>query len=211
MPGDEVLLNAMSVVVDVAEPENASARRRSCARSSTTLAFSWSLAARTSASSRSSAATPQRRLHEGDTVIIDPRTGFASEKVERTGVEALLLEEVPDVDYASIGGLGPQIERIRDAIELPLRHPELYVEHDAAARRAACCCTALPVVERRSSRRRWRTRLARPRARTVSYFLSVKGPELLNKYVGETERYIRTIFERARAQGALRRARCHLL
>jgi proteasome-associated ATPase len=141
----------------------------------------------------------RRRLHEGDTIIIEPRTGLASERVERTGVEALLLEEVPDVDYASIGGLGPQIERIRDAIELPLRHPELYREHDLRPPRGlllygppGCGKTLIAKAVAHS--------LAGAMGTDRSYFLSVKGPELLNKYVGETERYIRTIFERARAK-----------
>jgi len=139
------------------------------------------------------------KLHEGDTVIIDPRTGLASEKVERTGVEALLLEEVPDVDYTSIGGLGPQIERIRDAIELPLRHPELYKEHALRPPRGlllygppGCGKTLIAKAVAHS--------LGEAAGADRSYFLSVKGPELLNKYVGETERYIRTIFERARAK-----------
>jgi proteasome-associated ATPase len=139
------------------------------------------------------------KLHEGDTVIIDPRTGLASERVERTGVEALLLEEVPDVDYQSIGGLGPQIERIRDAIELPLRHPELYREHNLRPPRGlllygppGCGKTLIAKAVAHS--------LGEAVGADRSYFLSVKGPELLNKYVGETERYIRTIFERARAK-----------
>ncbi len=139
------------------------------------------------------------RLHEGDTVIIDPRTGFASERVDRSGVEALLLEEVPDVDYAAIGGLGPQIERIRDAIELPLTHPELYREHALRPPRGlllygppGCGKTLIAKAVAHS--------LADAVGADRSYFLSVKGPELLNKYVGETERYIRTIFERARSK-----------
>jgi proteasome-associated ATPase len=138
-------------------------------------------------------------VHEGDTVIIDPRTGFASERVERTGVEALLLEEVPDVDFSAIGGLGPQIERIRDAIELPILHPELYREHSLQPPRGlllygppGCGKTLIAKAVAHS--------LGEATGADRSYFLSVKGPELLNKYVGETERYIRTIFERARAK-----------
>ena len=149
--------------------------------------------------SRSWAGTRRRRVHEGDTVIIDPRTGFASEKVERTGVEALLLEEVPDVDFAAIGGLSAQIERIRDAIELPITHPELYVEHALQPPRGlllygppGCGKTLIAKAVAHS--------LGVASGSDRSFFLSVKGPELLNKYVGETERYIRTIFERARAQ-----------
>jgi len=197
-PGDEVLLNAMSVVVDVAEPERVgqAAIVREVVDDERVLVVSRGEDERVVELIGGGA---RARLHEGDTVIIDPRTGFASEKVERTGVEALLLEEVPDVDYQSIGGLGPQIERIRDAIELPLRHPELYREHNLRPPRGlllygppGCGKTLIAKAVAHS--------LASAVGADRSYFLSVKGPELLNKYVGETERYIRTIFERARAK-----------
>ena len=196
--GDEVLLNPMSVIVDVADPEKVgqAAIVREVIDDSRVLVVARGEDERVVELIGGEA---QRRLHEGDTVIIDPRTGFASEKVERTGVEALLLEEVPDVDYTSIGGLGPQIERIRDAIELPLRHPELYVEHDLRPPRGlllygppGCGKTLIAKAVAHS--------LGQAAGADRSYFLSVKGPELLNKYVGETERYIRTIFERARAK-----------
>ncbi|WP_062377611.1 proteasome ATPase [Demequina pelophila] len=197
-PGDEVLLNPMSVVVDVAVPERSgqAAIVREVIDDDRVLVVSRGEDERVVVLIGGDAAA---RVHEGDTVIIDPRTGFASEKVERTGVEALLLEEVPDIDYARIGGLAPQIERIRDAIELPLTHPELYREHDLRPPRGlllygppGCGKTLIAKAVAHS--------LADAVGADRSYFLSVKGPELLNKYVGETERYIRTIFERARAK-----------
>ena len=198
VPGDEVLLNAMSVVVDIAKPERSgqAAIVREVVDDERVLVVSRGEDERVVVLIGGGA---RARLHEGDTVIIDPRTGFASEKVERTGVEALLLEEVPDVDYASIGGLTPQIERIRDAIELPLRHPELYREHALRPPRGlllygppGCGKTLIAKAVAHS--------LGEAMGADRSYFLSVKGPELLNKYVGETERYIRTIFERARSK-----------
>ncbi len=197
-PGDEVLLNAMSVVVGTAEPERSgqAAIVREVIDDARILVVSRGEDERVVTLMGGDAAA---RLHEGDTVIIDPRTGFASEKVERTGVEALLLEEVPDVDFASIGGLASQIERIRDAIELPITHPELYKEHALQPPRGlllygppGCGKTLIAKAVAHS--------LGVASGSDRSYFLSVKGPELLNKYVGETERYIRTIFERARAQ-----------
>ncbi len=197
-PGDEVLLNAMSVVVGIAEPERGgqAAIVREVIDDARILVVSRGEDERVVSLMGGDAGT---RLHEGDTVIIDPRTGFASEKVERTGVEALLLEEVPDVDFASIGGLSSQIERIRDAIELPLTHPELYKEHALQPPRGlllygppGCGKTLIAKAVAHS--------LGVASGSDRSFFLSVKGPELLNKYVGETERYIRTIFERARAQ-----------
>jgi proteasome-associated ATPase len=199
-PGDEVLLNPMSVLVDKAEPERAgqAAIVREVLDADRVLVVARGEDERVVVLMGGDA---YARVQEGDTVVIDPRTGFASEKIERTGVEALLLEEVPDVDYAAIGGLASQIERIRDAIELPLRHPELYREHDLRPPRGmllygppGCGKTLIAKAVAHS--------LADAVGTDRSYFLSVKGPELLNKYVGETERYIRTIFERARAKAS---------
>ncbi|WP_084126377.1 proteasome ATPase [Demequina sp. NBRC 110054] len=196
--GDEVLLNGMSVVVGKAEPERTgqAAIVREVIDDERILVVSRGEDERVAVLIGADA---RARVHEGDTVIIDPRTGFASERVERTGVEALLLEEVPDVDYAAIGGLTGQIERIRDAIELPIVHPELYREHHLQPPRGmllygppGCGKTLIAKAVAHS--------LADAVGADRSYFLSVKGPELLNKYVGETERYIRTIFERARAK-----------
>lgn len=199
-PGDEVLVNAMMVVVGVAEPERAgqAALVREVLDSERILVVSRGEDERVVIMIGGDA---RSRVTEGDTVIIDPRTGFASEKVDRSGVEALMLEEVPDIDYHAIGGLAPQIERIRDAIELPIRHPELFREHDLRPPRGmllygppGCGKTLIAKAVAHS--------LGEAVGADRSYFLSVKGPELLNKYVGETERYIRTIFERARAKAS---------
>ena len=142
----------------------------------------------------------------GDTLLADLRTGFALEHVERAEVQDLLLEEVPDVQYGDIGGLGPQIEEIRDAVELPFVHPELYREHGLKPPKGVLLygppgCGKTLIAKA----------VATSLAATVnagdttrgSYFLNIKGPELLNKYVGETERQIRVIFARAREKAAL--------
>lgn len=139
----------------------------------------------------------------GDAVTLDGRSGFALEKIPRSEVENLLLEEVPDVSYADIGGLGTQIEHIRDAVELPFLHPELYREHGLKAPKGillygppGCGKTLIAKAVAQS--------LASTAARNSStatggsYFLNIKGPELLDKYVGESERQIRLIFARAR-------------
>ncbi|WP_061962021.1 proteasome ATPase [Demequina flava] len=199
-PGDEVLLNPMSVIVGGADAEftGQGALVREVLDDERALVVSRGEDERVV---RLIGGNARERLTEGDTVIIDQRTGFASERIERTGVEALLLEEVPDVDFESIGGLGRQIDRIRDAIELPLRHPDLYREHALTPPRGlllygppGCGKTLIAKAVAHS--------LADAVGADRSYFLSVKGPELLNKYVGETERYIRTIFERARAKAS---------
>lgn len=199
-PGTEVLLNALNVVVDVGDPERAgqAAIVREVLDDDRVLVVARGEDERVAILLGGNA---QERLHEGDTIVMDPRTGFASERVERSGIESLLLEEVPEVDYGAIGGLSGPIERIRDAIELPLRHPELYREHALVPPRGlllygppGCGKTLIARAVAHS--------LADAVGSDRSYFLSVKGPELLNKYVGETERYIRTIFERARAKAA---------
>ncbi len=144
----------------------------------------------------------------GDALTVDTRTGFVFERIPRSEVEELVLEEVPDIDYADIGGLGPQIEQIRDAVELPFLHPELFREHGLRPPKGVllygppgCGKTliAKAVARSLSSTRGVRDADGAP---AKSYFLNVKGPELLNKYVGETERHIRLIFARAREKAS---------
>ncbi|HMO09943.1 MAG TPA: proteasome ATPase [Actinotalea sp.] len=149
----------------------------------------------------------EARVRVGDTLTVDTRSGFVIEAVPRSEVEELVLEEVPEIRYEDIGGLGPQIEAIRDAVELPFAHPELFREHGLRPPKGVllygppgCGKTLIAKAVARS--------LAETRGRTAhgtpgtSYFLNVKGPELLNKYVGETERHIRLIFARAREKAS---------
>ncbi|WP_077488650.1 proteasome ATPase [Sinomonas mesophila] len=147
------------------------------------------------------------RLRVGDAVSVDNRTGCALEKVPRSEVENLVLEEVPDISYQDIGGLASQIEQIRDAVELPFLHPDLYREHGLKAPKGillygppGCGKTLIAKAVANSLAVR-----AMERAGTQdvkSYFLNIKGPELLDKYVGETERHIRLIFSRAREKAS---------
>ncbi len=146
-------------------------------------------------------------LRVGDALTVETRSGFVFERVPRSEVEELILEEVPDIGYHDIGGLGPQIEQIRDAVELPFAHPELFREHGLRPPKGVllygppgCGKTLIAKAVAHS--------LAEMRgvgpdgAPAKSFFLNVKGPELLNKYVGETERHIRLIFARAREKAA---------
>ncbi len=145
----------------------------------------------------------------GDALTVETRSGFVLERIPRAEVEDLVLEEVPDIDYSDIGGLGPQIEAIRDAVELPFLHPDLFREHGLKPPKGVllygppgCGKTLIAKAVARS------LALTAARARgeegdeARSYFLNVKGPELLNKYVGETERHIRLIFARAREKAS---------
>jgi proteasome ATPase len=148
-------------------------------------------------------------LRLGDAVTLDSRSGFVFEVVPRTEVSELVLEEVPDIDYSDIGGLGPQIEQIRDAVELPFLHPDLYREHGLKAPKGVllygppgCGKTLIAkAVANSLAATTARARGVDP-AEARSYFLNIKGPELLNKFVGETERHIRTIFARAREKAS---------
>ncbi len=143
----------------------------------------------------------------GDALTLDGRSGYALEKVPRSEVENLILEEVPDISYADIGGLSSQIEQIRDAVELPFLHPGLYREHGLKAPKGillygppGCGKTLIAKAVANSLAKR-----ARERSGVLdqkSYFLNIKGPELLDKYVGETERQIRLIFSRAREKAS---------
>jgi proteasome-associated ATPase len=142
-------------------------------------------------------------LRAGDSLLVEPRSGYALERLPRPEVEELVLEEVPDIDYTDIGGLGSQIEQIQDAVELPFLHADLFVEHELRPPKGillygppGCGKTMIAKAVANSLAKRVAEKEGRDDAR--SYFLNIKGPELLNKYVGETERQIRLIFQRAR-------------
>jgi proteasome-associated ATPase len=146
-------------------------------------------------------------LKAGDSLLLDPRANTALERIPKAEVEQLILEQVPDVTYEQIGGLGEQVEAIRDAVELPYLHAELFVEHELKAPKGillygppGCGKTMIAKAVANSLAQRVAERTGRDDV--TSYFLNVKGPELLNKYVGETERQIRLIFQRAREKSA---------
>ncbi|MHB8190052.1 MAG: proteasome ATPase [Ferrimicrobium sp.] len=142
------------------------------------------------------------RIRAGDTVLFDSRSNLVLERLPRPEVEELALEEVPDIRYSDIGGLDSQIEEIQDAVELPFLHRELFTNYRLPAPKGillygppGCGKTLIAKAVANSLAKK----LEQSSGRSVkSYFLNVKGPELLNKYVGETERQIRLIFQRAR-------------
>ena len=143
------------------------------------------------------------KMRAGEHVLVDSRSGLLVERIPRPEVEELVLEEVPDITYADIGGLDDQIDQIFDAVELPYLHADLFHEHDLQPPKGillygppGCGKTLIAKAVANSLAKRVSERTGNER--TKSYFLNIKGPELLNKYVGETERQIRLIFERAR-------------
>lgn len=143
------------------------------------------------------------KLRPGDTVLMDSKSGYLLERLPRPEVEELILEEVPDVTYDQIGGLDKQIEELRDAVELPFLHANLFAEHKLTPPKGVllygppgCGKTLIARAVANSLAKRTQEETGRDDVR--AYFLNVKGPELLNKYVGETERQIRLIFQRAK-------------
>ncbi|WP_107765615.1 proteasome ATPase [Nocardioides terrigena] len=146
-------------------------------------------------------------LRAGDSLLLDARAGYAYERVPKSEVEELVLEEVPDIDYSQIGGLISQIDAIRDAVELPYLHPELFKDHQLKPPKGVllygppgCGKTLIAKAVANSLAKKV---AARTGQEGKSYFLNIKGPELLNKYVGETERHIRLVFQRAREKASM--------
>jgi proteasome-associated ATPase len=145
-------------------------------------------------------------LRAGDSLLLDSRAAYAYERVPKSEVEELILEEVPDIEYGSIGGLVSQIDAIRDAVELPYLHPELFLEHKLKPPKGVllygppgCGKTLIAKAVANSLAKKV---AAKTGQEGKSYFLNIKGPELLNKYVGETERHIRLVFQRAREKAS---------
>jgi proteasome-associated ATPase len=145
-------------------------------------------------------------LRAGDSLLLDQRAAYAYERVPKSEVEELILEEVPDIEYESIGGLVSQIDAIRDAVELPYLHPELFRDHQLKPPKGVllygppgCGKTLIAKAVANSLAKKV---AAKTGQEGKSYFLNIKGPELLNKYVGETERHIRLVFQRAREKAS---------
>ncbi|GGV25058.1 proteasome ATPase [Streptomyces spectabilis] len=146
-------------------------------------------------------------IRPGDALLLEPRSGYVYEVVPKSEVEELVLEEVPDISYDKIGGLGGQIEMIRDAVELPYLYPDLFKEHELRPPKGVllygppgCGKTLIAKAVANSLAKKVAEVTGQPTGK--SYFLNIKGPELLNKYVGETERHIRLVFQRAREKAS---------
>ena len=145
-------------------------------------------------------------LRAGDSLLLEPRSGYVYERIPKSEVEELILEEVPDIDYTQIGGLSGQIDQIRDAVELPYLHADLFREHELKPPKGVllygppgCGKTLIAKAVANSLAKKVAEKTG---TEGKSYFLNIKGPELLNKYVGETERHIRLVFQRAREKAS---------
>jgi len=146
-------------------------------------------------------------IRVGDSLLLETRSGYVYERIPKAEVEELVLEEVPDIDYSAIGGLSAQIEQIRDAVELPYLHADLFREHQLRPPKGVllygppgCGKTLIAKAVANSLAKKVAEVTGRPEGK--SFFLNIKGPELLNKYVGETERHIRLVFQRAREKAS---------
>jgi proteasome-associated ATPase len=145
-------------------------------------------------------------IRAGDSLLLEPRSGYVYERIPKAEVEELVLEEVPDISYEEIGGLSRQIEQIRDAIELPYLHSDLFKEHRLRPPKGVllygppgCGKTLIAKAVANSLAKQVAEKTGQS---GKSFFLNIKGPELLNKYVGETERHIRLVFQRAREKAS---------
>jgi proteasome-associated ATPase len=147
-------------------------------------------------------------LRVGDSLLLEPRSSYVYERIPKSEVEELVLEEVPDIDYTDIGGLSSQIEQIRDAVELPFLHADLFREHQLRPPKGILlygppgCGKTLIAKAVANSLAKQVARVRGDDEKGRSFFLNIKGPELLNKYVGETERHIRLVFQRAREKAS---------
>jgi proteasome-associated ATPase len=148
-------------------------------------------------------------LKPGDSLLVDTKASYAYERVPKAEVEDLVLEEVPDVAYEDIGGLGRQIDQIRDAVELPFLHAELFREYELRPPKGVllygppgCGKTLIAKAVANSLAKKVAAARGDDQREAKSFFLNIKGPELLNKFVGETERHIRLIFQRAREKAS---------
>ncbi len=146
------------------------------------------------------------KLKVGDHILFDPRTNYGFEKLPKSSVEEVVLEEIPNITYENIGGLGEQIEILRDSVELPYIYPEIFAEHKLSAPKGillygppGCGKTLIAKAVANSLAKSIGQRTGRE---TTPYFLNVKGPELLNKYVGETEHKLREVFKKAREKAS---------
>ncbi|GGZ61365.1 proteasome ATPase [Streptomyces bluensis] len=146
-------------------------------------------------------------IRPGDALLLEPRSGYVYEVVPKSEVEELVLEEVPDIGYEQIGGLGNQIEMIRDAVELPYLYPDLFKEHELRPPKGVLLygppgCGKTLIAKAVANSLAKKVAEVTGQAAGKSFFLNIKGPELLNKYVGETERQIRLVFQRAREKAS---------
>src|SRR5690348_8693309 len=146
-------------------------------------------------------------IRVGDSLLLEPRSGYVYERIPKSEVEELVLEEVPDIDYSDIGGLSRQIEQIRDAVELPFLHADLFRQYQLRPPKGVLLygppgCGKTLIAKAVANSLAKKVAEVTGQAQGKSFFLNIKGPELLNKYVGETERQIRLVFQRAREKAS---------
>jgi len=151
-------------------------------------------------------ALKQEKLSVGDHLLFESRSGYLTEKLPKGEMEELVIEEIPDINYDHIGGLEKELEQVKDAVELPFLHPDLFAEHQLSPPKGlllygppGCGKTLIAKAVANSIAKK----LGHLKGKDIrSYFLHIKGPELLNKYVGESERQIREVFAKAKEKAS---------
>src|SRR6056297_1344891 len=132
---------------------------------------------------------------EIDAEVLDSlQVGETDFREAQKGIEPSALREVfvevPDVTWEDVGGLEDTKERLRETIQWPLEYPEVFEELDMAAAKGVMLYGPPGTGK---------TLLAKAVANEAeSNFISIKGPELLNKFVGESEKGVREVFSKAR-------------
>ncbi|GAB2902807.1 proteasome ATPase [Neomicrococcus lactis] len=205
-PGVEVLLNEALVIVAIADPEKVGevTTVKEVLDADRVLTVGK---ADDQKVVKIGGALKGEKIRVGDSLVLEPKSGYAVERLHLSEVQSLILEEVPDISYENIGGLGPQINQIRDAVELPFLHADVYRDHGLKAPKGILLygppgCGKTLIAKAVASSLAENVAKIQGTGEARSYFLNIKGPELLNKYVGETERHIRLIFSRAREKAS---------
>jgi proteasome-associated ATPase len=152
-----------------------------------------------------SAQLTKTAVKQGDEVRVDSNYRMALEMMSAPGSQEHYLDSVPELPWSKVGGQESAIEAIKDAIELPLLHPHLFAKFQHATPKGfllygppGCGKTLIGKATAYNLTRQLRAKATDADKDVREYFMHVKGPEILNMWVGESERMVREIFATAR-------------
>ena len=142
------------------------------------------------------------RLKSGDLIRVDTSYRIAIERIESRESQDYYVEEVPNVPWSEIGGHEEAIQQIQNTIELPTLHPELFDQFDFSLPKGfllygppGCGKTLIGKATAYNLTQKLKTESD---SDMDGCFLHIKGPEILNMWLGESERKVREIFQIAR-------------